>query len=363
MRACAVSCSPTMPKDESPSIMSQVSLPLAASGFLGVLHRIWPGLLLCGLIALAAQFLSEHYGAPAMLMALLIGLSMHFVVEDGQRCAPGVQFSAQTVLRAAVALLGLRISFSVLGELGLGVVAVLGAGLVLTIIFGLIFAKLMGQGWRIAILTSGAVAICGASAAMAISAILPKSESGERDLGFTVFGVTLLSTLAMILYPILAVMVGLDTRLTGIFLGGTIHDVAQVVGAGFSVSDEVGEAAATVKLLRVSFLAPFVLVLSVVIRAAGGEPALGTKKPPVLPGFIIAFVILAVGNSLLPIPQAITTLAWDLSKWGMLAAIAAVGVKTELRRALEIPLTSVLLILGETVFIAAVVLGASLRFL
>jgi len=82
--------------------------------------RLWPGLLVCGLIALAAQFLADQYGAPAMLMALLLGLSLHFLVEDGERSRPGVEFSAKVILRVGVALLGARISFADFAELGLG---------------------------------------------------------------------------------------------------------------------------------------------------------------------------------------------------------------------------------------------------
>ncbi|WP_323766347.1 YeiH family protein [Marinovum sp.] len=334
-------------------------LRLAASR----LDTLWPGLLVCGLAALAAQFLSDHYGTPAMLLALLIGLSLHFLVEDGERCAAGIGFASKTVLRLGVALLGARISFEVFVGLGFGVIALIVGALLATLVFGWITARLLGRGWRLAILTAGAVSICGASAAMAIAAVLPRNEFSERNLSFTVFGVTLLSTVAMILYPILVQLIGLSDHAAGIFLGGTIHDVAQVVGAGFSVSDQVGETATTVKLIRVSMLAPFVLILTLSLRKAGVEEPRDGKRPPVVPGFVLAFLALACVNSLGAIPEAVQSALWALSKWAMLTAIAAVGMKTELRRILSVPMQSVVLIFLETLFIAGVVLAGAMMLL
>lgn len=332
------------------------------------LGALWPGVAVCGVIALAAQALSDYYGAPAMLMALLLGLALHFLVEDGERVAAGVTFSAKTILRIGVALLGARISFEVFAELGLEVIAIIIAALIATVIFGYLCARALGRGWRLAILSAGAVSICGASAAMAIAAVLPRNQFSERNLSFTVFGVTLLSTVAMVFYPPLAQLLGLSDLATGVFLGGTIHDVAQVVGAGFSVSDGVGETATTVKLIRVSMLAPFVLLLTLAIRRfhqpqAGETPADAAQsgpqaaRPPAVPGFVVAFLLLAVVNSFGLLPAGVRAAAWALSKWAMLTAIAGVGMKTELRRILEIPRQSVVLIVAETLFIAALVLG------
>ena len=109
-----------------------------------------------------------------------------------------------------------------------------------TIILGVILARVFGLQKRFGALTGGSVAICGASAALAISSIMPNSEHKERDTLLTVIGVTAMSTIAMILYPIIVNYLEFDAHNAGVFLGGTIHDVAQVVGAGYSVSPETG---------------------------------------------------------------------------------------------------------------------------
>jgi len=335
---------------------SSGALAPAVSGFL---RRNWQGFLVSAVLAAAARFLSEHYGAPAMLMALLLGIAFNFLAEDGV-CRPGIEMTARTVLRFGVALLGARISVELMIGLGPRLIAVVVAGVILTILFGLLGARLLGRGWRFGVLTGGSVAICGASAAMAISAVLPKNEHSERNLIFTVLSVTVLSTMAMIVYPILTEAFDFDNEASGVFLGGTIHDVAQVVGAGFSVSEETGEVATLVKLIRVAMLAPVVLVVSVLVRRHGADDT-GGKRPPILPLFVVGFLAFATLNSLGLIPSAVVEAMSGLSRWALLISIAAVGMKTSLKRILDVGGHAIALIVSETLFIALfVLLGVTL---
>lgn len=317
-----------------------------------------PGFLVAAVVGIAAQFISEHYGAPAMLMALLLGIAFHFLAEEG-RCVAGIEMTAKTVLRIGVALLGARISVDLLLALGWDLIGLVVAGVFLTICFGLLGARLLNRGWRLALLTGGSVAICGASAAMAIAAVLPKNKYSERNLIFTVLSVTVLSTVAMILYPAIVTLFHLDDRAIGVFLGGTIHDVAQVVGAGFSVSEETGETATLVKLIRVSMLAPVVLVFALVMRAMG-EAEASDKRPPLIPGFVLAFLAFATLNSVGAVPVVVGETLAELSRWALLIAIAAVGMKTSLRSITDVGGQAIILIVAETLFIAAFVLAGIL---
>jgi uncharacterized integral membrane protein (TIGR00698 family) len=321
---------------------------------LAALKTVAPGFFVSLLIAVAATFLSDHYGAPVMLMALLLGIAFHFLTEEG-RCVEGIAFTSRTVLRIGVGLLGARISVDLLVDLGFDLIALIIGGVILTILFGWIFARLLGRGWRIALLTGGAVAICGASAAMAIAAVLPKNEHSERNLIFTVLGVTVLSTIAMIIYPLISQAFDLGTIANGVFLGGTIHDVAQVVGAGFSVSEQTGETATLVKLIRVTMLAPVVLVFSLGMRHfVEADP--GAKMPPLMPFFVLCFLALATINSIGLIPASLSEFIGNLSRWALLVAIAAVGMKTSLRTVFDVGGQAIVLIMAETVFIAAFIL-------
>lgn len=315
-----------------------------------------PGLMIAALVAVAAQFVAEHYGAPAMLMALLFGIVLNFLSAD-PRSAPGIEFASRTILRIGVALLGARISASLLVELGFGAVVMLIVSTGATILFGVMLGRLLGQGPRFSILTAGAVAICGVSAAMAIAAVQPQNERSERNLMFTVLGVTMLSTLAMILYPAIAAWLGLSDHRAGIFIGGTIHDVAQVIGAGFSISAEAGETATLVKLIRVSMLAPVVVILSLAYR--NGADKDHRAKVSVLPGFVIGFAALAAISSLGLIPDFLRDILSHLSRWALLVAIAGVGLRTKLDSVMQLGPKPIALLLGQTVFLGAFILIAS----
>ena len=305
------------------------------------------------MVAVAATFLSLHYKASAMLFALLLGMALNFLAEEG-RCLPGIQMASTTVLRAGVALLGLRITIAQVEALGWGTVVLVVASVALTIAAGIAIARALKLGNAFGTLTGGAVAICGASAALAIASILPKHGHAERDASFTVIGVTALSTFAMILYPIVVATLGLDHRAAGVFLGGTIHDVAQVVGAGYSLSQETGDTATIVKLLRVAMLLPVCLVVGLTLHVRGSTAA---RAAPVLPWFAVAFAALVVVTSLGWIPAPLVDAGSIISRWCLVTAIAAIGMKTSLKSLVDMGMKPVLLVLLETLFLAALVLG------
>ncbi|MEM1237268.1 MAG: putative sulfate exporter family transporter [Pseudomonadota bacterium] len=308
-----------------------------------------PGVAMAVVIATSAQFLAEHYATPAMLLALLLGIALSFLGEEG-RTVEGVAFSARTLLRLGVALLGVRISAQLMLGLGAELIALVVLGVLLTIGFGLVIGPLFGHKWRFSLLTAGSVAICGASAAIAISAILPKDERSEERLTFTVIGVTVLSTIAMILYPILVNIRGFGDFEAGVFLGATIHDVAQVVGAGYTISEEAGDVATLVKLFRVAMLAPVVLIASLLIRRFAASDD-GGARPPLLPGFVLGFMALAALSSFELLPQVAIDALSSASRWLLLIAIAAVGMKSNLRQVLSLGGAAVGLIVLETIFI------------
>ncbi len=333
---------------------------------LAALRQRWaarfPGLAVAALVSVTATFLSEHYGAPAMLMAILLGIALNVMAEEGRTVA-GIDWAARDLLRLGVALLGVRISAELLADLGATAVALVVLGVGLTIGFGLFASRFVGRGLRFGFLTAGSVAICGASAAMAIAAILPRDPRREQDLVFTVVGVTVLSTAAMIVYPILTAALGFDGRATGIFLGATIHDVAQVVGAGFSVSPEAGETATLVKLIRVTLLAPVVLAAALILRARAADADAGAPhgagRPPLVPGFVAGFLVLAALNSFGLIPLPVAVAAAETSRWALVTAIAAVGMKTSVARLLQVGAPAMVLLLAETGFLALFVLVAT----
>jgi uncharacterized integral membrane protein (TIGR00698 family) len=320
-----------------------------------LIHAVYPGFLVAATIALASTWLAQHYGAPVMLFALLFGMAFHFLHEEG-RCVAGIEFSSRAILRLGVALLGVRITFAQIASLGVLPVATVMVGVASTILIGVALARRLGLRSTFGALSGGAVAICGASAALAIASVLPRHDDSERDAILTVVAVTALSTLAMILYPIFVVAIGLDHARAGIFLGGTIHDVAQVVGAGYTVSQETGDIATYVKLLRVAMLLPAVFAISFMMTRGSAAHA----STPALPGFLLGFALLVLANSFGLIPKTLIDLANDVSRWCLVAAIAALGMKTSFKDLFAVGWRPIGLMLVETGWIAALVLAAVL---
>lgn len=320
---------------------------LAEIKLLGRGHR---GLTVATTIALCAAFLSEHYSAPVMLFALLIGMGFHFLAEDEQ-CKSGLDFASKTLLRLGVALLGFRLSFSDVAGQGWEPIALIIALVAMTILSGLVLAPLFKRTTQFGLLTGGAVAICGASAALAISAAMPKNKNLEQNTLFTVIAVTALSTIAMVLYPLLFALLGFNDAEVGFLIGVTIHDVAQVVGAGYSVSDTAGDVATLTKLQRVLLLPVAILCITI----GYCNKAEGRIR---VPFFVIMFGVFVAVNSLGIMPAPLVEIMVEASRWLLIIAIAALGVKTSLKAMFNLGSRHIVLVCMQTVLLlgAAIIL-------
>jgi uncharacterized integral membrane protein (TIGR00698 family) len=317
-------------------------------------HIPLAGMLVAVTIALAAAFIAGNYGGPQLLYALLFGIAFNFLAEDS-RVRPGIEFAARNVLRFGVALLGTGITLTQIIALGVTPITLVIVGVISTIAFGAWLGPRLKCSIAEGVLTGGAVAICGASAALAISTVLPKNEGSTQFTLLTVVGVTVLSTVAMIVYPIIALLLQLDANAAGIFIGGSIHDVAQVVAAGYTYSPESGATATFVKLLRVALLVPAVIVIGLLFgaRAQGGT----VRVTSILPGFLVGFIVLVGVNSLGLIPPAITNWLGGLSRWCLTTAIAALGMMTSIQGIAKLGWRPLILMVSETLLLGALVLG------
>lgn len=317
------------------------------------------GVMLAALIALAAAFIADHYGGPVMLFAILFGIAFNFLSDD-EKCAPGIQFASKRLLQLGVILLGATITFGEVAALGWRTAGVVVGAVTLLLIVGTAIARSLKLSKPHAFISSAAVAICGASAAMAVAAVLPQNSRNERALVMTVVGVTALSTLAMIFYPPLTDMLGLSDKMAGIFLGATIHDVAQVVGAGYIVSDDAGATAAIVKLLRVTLLAPTVLAIAIIFARTQAASAGIVRAFPV---FLVGFFALITVNSIVPMPELLTRFLSDASRWCLIVAVSALGLKTSLRELFEMgPVPSIVLFLQTLLLLGFVTLAVLFLF-
>ena len=159
----------------------------------------------------------------------------------------------------------------------------------------------------------------------------------------------------MVTYPLIPAPLGHDDITAGYLLGGTIHDVAQVVGAGYSVSTEAGDTATFVKLLRVFMLIPVVLVLALYFRRHPGQENKG--RLPIL-FFALVFTGLVVFCSVVPVPQQVLDVGSDASRWCLLTAIGAVGMKTSLKSMKDLGAHHIAVVVAETLFLGGLVLAS-----
>lgn len=289
------------------------------------LLRLIPGIVLAGLLGLGAMWVGQAWSVPSVLVALALGIGLSFLF-DRPALAGGIEVSARDLLRVGVALLGARVTFSEIAAMSWAVPVIL-AATVLCLFLGVRIGKMCGLSTPLATVSAGAVAICGASAALAVSSAFPPRPNGDAESATVVAGVTVLGTIAMIAYPLLSHLLGFDADETGILLGASLHEVAQAVGAGFAVSDDVGHVATTAKLVRVAALAPLVLLVGWMVTArASRDP--GATRPPLLPWYLIAFIALAAIASFNLFDPRVADAASQTSRFFLLTAIAALGLKT-----------------------------------
>jgi uncharacterized integral membrane protein (TIGR00698 family) len=267
----------------------------------------------------------------------------------------------RTVLRWAVALLGLRVGLGDIAALGFGTALLIVVSMIATLLAGFFFARWSGQERGFGALVGTGVAVCGASATLAASTVVPDYRGKQADIAFVVVAVNALATVAMLLYPPLCHLLGFDPQTTGVMLGGTIHDVAQVAGAGYAVSDEVGNAAVIVKLFRVFLLLPVVLAVGWYFTRMGARH--GEARVPV-PVFAIVFLVLCILNSiiplmpsLMPIYAPIKAVLVDISTWGLLLAIGALGLGTSVKTIAGLGWRHITTVLAATAVILVVVTG------
>ncbi|MGB4468867.1 MAG: putative sulfate exporter family transporter [Azovibrio sp.] len=328
---------------------------------LRTLRQLAPGLALVLAIGLGATLLAtaaklERLGFGPLSLAILLGalLGNLFSCLHAPAQQPGLAFAQRRFLRLGVALFGFNLSLQQLLEVGrnglLADLFMVGSTLGLGYFLG---TRWLGLDRESALLTSAGSAICGAAAVVATVPVLRlDTAKAAEQTAAAIATVVLFGTLAMLLYPLLAHWVWQDHPGFGIYVGSTVHEVAQVVAIGHSLGDAVAREAMIVKMLRVLLLVPFLLSLSALLGGKGknaGRPAIA------MPWFALGFIACAGLNSLALLPPSGVELLRRLAALLLTGAMAALGLETtwvRMRRAGPRPL-----LLGALLFLHLVVLG------
>lgn len=320
----------------------------------------WRGVLSSVVIGIAAMFISSTYGGPTVLYALLLGMAFHFISEDNRAIA-GIELCAKNFLRLGVALLGARITAEELSQLSVGSVTVLVTGVFATVAFSMLLNRLIKWPRAEGALAGASVAICGASAAAALALVIDKKALREQALLAIIVTVTALSTISMIVYPLLCELMNFAGSKAGLLLGGTIHDVAQVVGAGAMLGNDALQTATMTKMLRVAMLIPMMFVFTALFapKAENGQAQAPKTVNPFaqIPLFLIGFVVLAVLNVVGFIPTAASDMLAQASQLLILVAMGALGIKTSLGKLKSVGWSPIVLMTADTVFLFVWVLA------
>lgn len=298
-------------------------------------RRVAPGLVLAGGVAAGAFGARHALGVAAlspMILAIALGVGVRAAAGMPAGLRPGVGLAARTLLRLAVVLLGAQVTLAQVGAIGGGGVLVLAAALGGTFLFTLWLGRALGVGQGVGMLIAAGTSICGASAVAAVRAV---TRADDADVAYAVACVTLFGTLAMVALPLAAGMLGLDPAAYGLWVGASVHEVAQVVAAAYQRGVEAGEIGTVAKLARVVMLAPVVMALGLWLarRRRDGtedEGESGAVRPP-FPWFVAGFAGLVLINSLFPLPPAVTGAAGLASVALLTVALGALGLETDLR--------------------------------
>jgi len=284
--------------------------------------RWLPGVALAVAVGGAATLLARlvpHVGGISM--AIVVGIVAGNLIRLPV-AATGLRWCEKTLLAWSVALLGLGLDAGSLRDLGGTSLGVVVAVVAITLLAGPVVARVVGVSRSHGTLLGVGSAICGASA---IAAAAPMVARDAEEIGVSIGVVNLLGTVGIFLLPPLVAALGLDASAAALTVGGSLQAVGHVVAAGFAVSDPVGEAATAVKMFRVLLLGPVVIALGLLLRRSG------ERGGSLLPVYIVVFILLAVAGSLGVVPLPLDRGAEVVSRAGLTVAMAAVGLRIELR--------------------------------
>jgi len=307
------------------------------------------GLIVVFFVASLSYALSFIYNAPAMLFALLLGMTISFI-NHSKKFADGIDFAASVLLKIGVVLMGFRLVFEDINAFGFLPIGCIFLIVLLTLCFGIGLSYFFKKNITLGLVSGAGVAICGASAVLAVNAVLPTKLQKTNNSIFVILTITILSTLSMIIFPVFAKFFDLSNFVSGFLIGSTIHDVAQVVGAGYSINDDAGILATFFKMVRV-------LALPVVILAV--SYCYNSRDRSVLnfPIFILGFLVTAFLANSVEFPDFIINSSVTISSWLLVCAIAAIGMKTQFSDMKKVDLSLFLFVTMESIFILLVSLG------
>jgi len=329
-------------------------------------RSLWLGIALAGAIAVAGMIAArmpwvQHLGLSALTLAIVFGLvaGNTFFPAIAVRMAAGVDFSKSTLLRAGIILFGLRITFQQIAAVGWTGVVIDALMVALTFVIAVLLGtRVFRLDRQTSMLIGAGSALCGAAAVLATE---PVVRAEAHKVSVAIATVVVFGTLGMFAYPLLFRYLGMSEHAYGVFTGSTVHEVAQVVAAGRSVSEPAAAAAVIEKMLRIMMLAPFLLVLSGVRHDGhdGHDGRAGVhadghtagRAPIIIPWFAVLFIVASAVNSLHFLPAKLVAMLIDVDTVLLATAMAALGLRTHVGAIRQAGLRPLLLAAALFVFL------------
>lgn len=322
----------------------------SSSALTSISSGVVPGLVLAAMItsvAYSARNVSGFALLSPMILAVVAGMIYSNVLGTPAHAKAGIAFAQRRLLRFAIVLLGFQLTLGQVAAIGIGGVGIIAATLGATFVFTITLGRLIGVDRKLAQLIAAGTSICGASAIVATNIV---TEARDEDVTYAVAGITLFGTVAMLGFPLLAPVLGLDQHAFGLWAGASIHEVAQVIGAGFQDGAQAGETATVAKLTRVAMLAPMVITLGLMARRGNADSS--AAKPP-MPWFVVAFVAVVGLNSLVAMPAAVHSAIALATQIMLTMGLAAMGLQADISQLRSRGLRPLVLAFSAFLFIAA----------
>lgn len=303
-------------------MLMRATTPAAAVVSLAPARRsIWPGLALSAGVALVS--IGAHRLVPALsplIIALIVGVLMANTAPIPAALQPGIQVSCRRLLRLGIVVLGLQLSLRDIAALGWATSAVVVAVVAIGILATLAVGRALGVPGTQRLLIACGFSICGAAAVAGVSSAV---RADDEDVALAVGLVVLYGTVTMFVLPPILSTLAFSLTQSGVVVGGSIHEVAQVVAAGGAMGPEVLAAATVVKLARVVLLAPVILAITLTKRRRA--PHVAGRRPAPVPLFVIGFIAASVVATTLDLPSAVTHSAHLAQTMLLSAAMFALG--------------------------------------
>ena len=314
------------------------SFPLSQVNHMKNILKLAPGCAAALGIAVIAKLLEQleenaglHF-IGASVIALFIGMLINHFRKPTPATAPGIRFTSKKILKFAIILLGASLNITTVLTVGKFSLTVMIFTLATCFGLGSLIGRAFRLNWKTYSLINAGTGICGGSA---IAAIAPVIDADDLDIAYGMSATFLFDTIMIVVFPILGRAMGLSDAAFGLWAGTAVNDTSSVVATGFAFSEAAGDFATMVKLTRTLAIIPTVLVFSAISmhlkkkEAAARNNSAKVNMKSVFPWFILGFLAMSLLCSIGLIPASAASILKTISKFLMVAALAAIGLNTD----------------------------------